>query len=95
MEQLSLFDQEDRVEEKGVDYSMPLASRLRPGSLEEFVGQQHLLGEGKMLRQLIERDQISSMICEKTSPMGSLMMRFAILSLGVESLLIRTILFPR
>lgn len=40
----------------------PLASRLRPQSLEEFFGQQHLLGEGKILRQLIERDQISSMI---------------------------------
>lgn len=62
MEQLSLFDQMDTVDEKGVDYSMPLASRLRPKSLEEFVGQQHLLGKGKMLRQLIERDQISSMI---------------------------------
>ena len=41
---------------------MPLASRIRPVSLEEFVGQQHLLGPGKMLRQLIEKDQISSMI---------------------------------
>ena len=40
----------------------PLASRLRPDSLDEFVGQQHLVGEGKILRQLIERDQISSMI---------------------------------
>lgn len=40
----------------------PLASRLRPSTLEEFAGQEHLLGEGKMLRQLIERDQISSMI---------------------------------
>lgn len=40
----------------------PLASRLRPKTLEGFVGQQHLLGPGRMLRQLIERDQISSMI---------------------------------
>lgn len=40
----------------------PLASRLRPSTLEEFAGQEHLLGEGKVLRQLIERDQISSMI---------------------------------
>ena len=40
----------------------PLASRLRPSSLEDFVGQEHLLGQGKILRQLIERDQISSMI---------------------------------
>lgn len=54
MEQMSLFD--DR------QASAPLASRLRPSSLEDFVGQEHLLGKGRMLRQLIERDQISSMI---------------------------------
>ena len=40
----------------------PLASRLRPRTLEEFVGQKHLVGRGKILRQLIEKDQISSMI---------------------------------
>jgi putative ATPase len=40
----------------------PLAARLRPQSLKEFVGQTHLLGEGKVLRRLIESDQISSMI---------------------------------
>ena len=40
----------------------PLASRMRPETLDEFVGQQHLLGEGKLLRQFIQRDQISSMI---------------------------------
>ncbi|MBU9744850.1 replication-associated recombination protein A [Diplocloster agilis] len=54
MEQLSLFD--DRPK------STPLASRLRPESLKEFVGQQHLLGKGRILRQLIEQDNISSMI---------------------------------
>ena len=40
----------------------PLAARLRPQSLDEFVGQTHLLGEGKVLRRLIESDRISSMI---------------------------------
>ena len=40
----------------------PLASRLRPESLSEIVGQQHLLGEGKVLRRIIEQDQVSSMI---------------------------------
>lgn len=54
MEQMSLFD--DRKT------TAPLASRLRPETLEEYVGQQHLLGPGKVLRQLIEKDQISSMI---------------------------------
>ena len=40
----------------------PLAARLRPQTLEEFYGQKHLLGEGKVLRRLIESDQIGSMI---------------------------------
>lgn len=54
MEQMSLFD--NRI------INSPLASRLRPETLQEYVGQKHLLGEGKMLRRLIEQDQISSMI---------------------------------
>jgi putative ATPase len=40
----------------------PLAARLRPRTLDEFVGQEHLLGPGKILRNLIEEDRISSMI---------------------------------
>lgn len=40
----------------------PLAERMRPHSLDEVVGQQHLLGPGKLLRQLIENDQLSSVI---------------------------------
>ena len=44
------------------DLTAPLASRLRPTNLEEFAGQKHLLGPGKILRKLIENDEISSMI---------------------------------
>ena len=40
----------------------PLAERVRPQSLEEFVGQEHLLGRGKVLRRLIESDHVTSMI---------------------------------
>jgi len=40
----------------------PLASRLRPRDLDEFVGQEHLLGDGKVIRQMIDRDMVSSMI---------------------------------
>lgn len=40
----------------------PVAERLRPQTLAEYVGQEHLLGKGKILRRLIESDQISSMI---------------------------------
>lgn len=53
MEQLSLFDRE---------MPQPLAAKLRPTTLEEYVGQAHLLGNGKVLRRLIEQDQVSSMI---------------------------------
>ncbi|MDE7341831.1 MAG: replication-associated recombination protein A [Lachnospiraceae bacterium] len=58
MEQMSLFD----AMPDGRNMTVPLASRLRPQELEDFIGQEHLLGQGKMLRQLIEKDQISSMI---------------------------------
>ena len=40
----------------------PLAERVRPRNLEEYIGQEHILGKGKLLRQLIESDNISSMI---------------------------------
>ena len=52
-EQLSLFEQ---------DAPQPLAARVRPQTLDEYAGQEHLLGPGKILRRLIENDQISSMI---------------------------------
>ena len=54
MEQLSLFDDRAAVG--------PLSSRLRPSGLEEFVGQKHLLGEGKVLRRIIDQDMVCSMI---------------------------------
>lgn len=53
MEQTTLF---------GGEGPQPLAARMRPSCLEEFAGQRHLLGEGKVLRRLIESDSISSMI---------------------------------
>lgn len=55
MEQMSLFD------DNRITYD-PLASRLRPSGLDEFVGQKHLIGEGKVLRRLIDQDMVSSMI---------------------------------
>ena len=53
MEQQTIF---------GGPESRPLADRLRPQTLDGFFGQQHLIGPGKVLRRLIEHDQISSMI---------------------------------
>ena len=40
----------------------PLAARLRPSTIDEVVGQQHLLGKGRILRRIIEQDAVSSMI---------------------------------
>ncbi|MBP3542808.1 MAG: replication-associated recombination protein A, partial [Lachnospiraceae bacterium] len=54
MQQMSLFDNREQ--------EAPLASRLRPENFDEYVGQKHLIGKGMILRQLIEKDQISSMI---------------------------------
>ncbi|MBR3108608.1 MAG: replication-associated recombination protein A [Clostridia bacterium] len=42
--------------------AQPLAARLRPQTLDEIVGQQHLLGPGRILRRIIEQDAVSSMI---------------------------------
>ncbi len=53
MEQTSLFD-EPKYE--------PLAYRMRPRNLDEFVGQEHLVGNGKILRKMIDSDNVSSMI---------------------------------
>ena len=52
-EQPTLFMKED---------DQPLAARLRPVDLDEFYGQKHLLGEGKVLRKIIESDKVGSMI---------------------------------
>ena len=52
-EQQTLFENNDM---------QPLAARLRPQTLDEFCGQRHLLGEGKVLRRLIEGDNVGSMI---------------------------------
>ena len=48
--------------ESRFDEFAPLAARMRPGRLEEFVGQEHLLGPGSPLRVLVERDSLASMI---------------------------------
>ena len=53
MEQYTLFSTND---------DLPLAYRMRPETLDEYAGQRHLLGEGKILRRLIESDKIGSMI---------------------------------
>ena len=67
---MTLFDLEG-LEAKGDDVSgvddehlkdMPLAARMRPRSFAEFVGQEHLVGEGRVLRKCFDSDQLPSML---------------------------------
>ena len=72
---MDLFDTEEPAEErrKPADATQPLAARMRPQSLEDVVGQDHILGPGKLLRRAIEADRLGSVIlygppgCGKTT----------------------------
>jgi len=67
---MTLFDLDSLNQKKSkpnedsflIQKQSPLAARMRPQNLEEFMGQEHLIGEGRILRKLIESDQIPSMI---------------------------------
>ena len=59
---MSLFDSAPLPSSPETDGKRPLAERLRPERLEDFVGQQHILGPGKPLRMQIERDHLQSLI---------------------------------
>ena len=66
---MDLFEQSASAEQRG----QPLAERMRPLTLEQIVGQDHLLGPQKLLRRAVERDRVPSMIlwgppgCGKTT----------------------------
>ena len=57
---MSLFD--SSPPEAAPDNRRPLAERMRPERLEDFMGQEHILGPGKPLRRQIERDELTSVI---------------------------------
>jgi len=63
-----LFGDDEHVEVERAD-SAPLATRMRPRSLDELVGQEHILGPGKLLRRAIEADRLPSVIF--SGPPGS------------------------
>src|ERR1043165_8639433 len=56
---MDLFHQ---VREANLKSAQPLAARMRPRTLDEFVGQEHFLGEGKLLRRLLQADRLSSVL---------------------------------
>ena len=55
-------EQEEDVDLTKVESGAPLATRMRPRTLEEFVGQEHILAPGKLLRRAIEADRLPSVI---------------------------------
>ncbi|MDH4067987.1 MAG: replication-associated recombination protein A [Dehalococcoidia bacterium] len=59
MDRMPLFD---LPEDKDSPQSMPLAARMRPQTFAEFVGQEHLVAEGRVFRKCIEADQLPSMV---------------------------------
>src|SRR6266700_2603212 len=63
-----LFEEKD-VDLESVNSAAPLATRMRPRSLDEFVGQEHILAPGKLLRRAIEADRLPSVIL--SGPPGS------------------------
>jgi len=56
---MSLFEATEREHRRN---AQPLAARMRPRSLDEFVGQEHFLGPGKLLRRLLEADRLGSVV---------------------------------
>jgi putative ATPase len=64
-----LFAKEEPDAAAKIDSAAPLATRMRPRSLDEFVGQEHILGPGKLLRRAIEADRLPSVIF--SGPPGS------------------------
>jgi putative ATPase len=57
-----LFQAADEEKEERISASAPLAARMRPRTLDEFVGQEHILAPGKLLRRAIEADRLPSVI---------------------------------
>src|SRR5882724_8730202 len=64
-----LFAREEPDAAARTDSAAPLATRMRPRSLDEFLGQEHILGPGKLLRRAIEADRLPSVIF--SGPPGS------------------------
>lgn len=52
----------DRLEARQRDAAKPLAARMRPRSIDEYVGQQHILGPGKLLRRMLDADRLQSVV---------------------------------
>src|SRR3984893_10526628 len=89
-----LFSEEEDANAASTNSAAPVATRMRPRSLEEFVGQEHILGPGKLLRRAIEADRLPSVIFSGPPGTGKTTLAYVIAELthskfirlsGVES----------
>src|SRR5882724_11688482 len=89
-----LFEEQEAVDLVSGNSAAPLATRMRPRSLEEFVGQEHILAPGKLLRRAIEADRLPSVIFSGPPGTGKTTLAYVIAELthskfirlsGVES----------
>ncbi len=77
----------DKKRQQSADNEEPLAARMRPRTLDEFIGQDHIIGVGRLLRRAIQADQLSSLIffgppgTGKTTLVGLLPIPLALTSL--------------
>ena len=62
MEQTSLFGDDPRPETETMNMAAPLADRMRPDTLDDYLGQTQLVGQGHLLRKMIEQDNVPSLI---------------------------------
>jgi len=58
----AMMDLFDHAREQQIEKESPLAARMRPRTLDEFIGQEHIVGPGRLLRRAIQADQLSSLI---------------------------------
>ncbi|MEP6685375.1 MAG: replication-associated recombination protein A [Verrucomicrobiota bacterium] len=89
-----LFEEQKADETQAIDPAAPLAARMRPRTLDEFVGQEHILAPGKLLRRAIEADRLPSVIFSGPPGTGKTTLAYVIAELthskfirlsGVES----------
>ncbi len=73
---MDLFEEKPEIQDKG----QPLAVRMRPRTLEEFAGQSHIMGPGKLLRRAIESDGLSSLILYGPPGVGKTSLAYCISS---------------
>ncbi|MFO8059990.1 MAG: AAA family ATPase [Bacillota bacterium] len=82
---MSIFD---RHRDEKLRENAPLADRMRPRSLDEVVGQEHIIGEGKLLRRAIEADRLTSLILYGPPGSGKSTIA-AVVARGTESHFVR------